>query len=59
MKFSIKDFFSKGVDLVIFTEENLKGKLHSLCSAMMDCKISQWLKAVNYNAKDLLILLSF
>ena len=30
MKFSIKDFFEK-CDLVTFTEEILKGKLHLLC----------------------------
>ena len=31
MTFSIKDFFKK-CDLVTFTEEILKGKLHFLCS---------------------------
>ena len=31
MKFSIKDFFKK-CDLVTFTEEILKGKIHFLCS---------------------------
>ena len=41
MKFSIKDFFSKCVqipqetaDLVAFTEEILNGKLHFLCSVI-------------------------
>ena len=41
MKFSIKNFFSKcshnwqeTADLVAFTEENLNGKLHFLCSVM-------------------------
>ena len=31
MKFSIKDFFSKSVNVVTFTEEFLNGKLHFLC----------------------------
>ena len=41
MKFSIKDFFSKGpnlqcpADLVAFTEESLNGKPHFLCSDMV------------------------
>ena len=42
MKFSIKEFFSKltnpqeTVDLVKFTEEILNGKLHFLCSELIE-----------------------
>ena len=37
MKFSIKDFFPQfPADLVVFTEEILNGKLHLLCSLMVE-----------------------
>ena len=62
IKFYIKDFFSKcdqirrPADFVTFTEENLNGKLHFLCSVSCKFQLKDQSKKdhqhdVAYNAK--------
>ena len=55
MMFPIKDFFSKcdqiqfSADLITFTEEILKGKLHFLCQTIDQCLLFETFGIVNIN----------